>query len=84
MSSPPWHRAISTGSGCAANCGSPRAPTANNPEGESSARWNCSTTLFYDLVVVILVAQAAHHLATHLTGRGLGEFAAVFTLVWIA
>jgi low temperature requirement protein LtrA len=40
--------------------------------------------LFYDLVVVILVAQAAHNLATHLTGRGLGEFAAVFTLVWIA
>jgi low temperature requirement protein LtrA len=40
--------------------------------------------LFYDLVVVVLVAQAAHHLADHLTGRGLGEFAAVFTLVWIA
>ncbi|HEX6403822.1 MAG TPA: low temperature requirement protein A [Pseudonocardiaceae bacterium] len=40
--------------------------------------------LFYDLVVVVLVAQAAHHLAAHLTGRGLGEFAAVFTLVWIA
>jgi low temperature requirement protein LtrA len=40
--------------------------------------------LFYDLVVVVLVAQASHHLAAHLTGRGLGEFAAVFTLVWIA
>lgn len=40
--------------------------------------------LFYDLVVVVLIAQAAHHLAAHLTGRGLGEFAAVFTLVWIA
>ncbi len=40
--------------------------------------------LFYDLVVVVLVAQAAQHLATHLTARGLGEFAAVFTLVWIA
>ena len=40
--------------------------------------------LFYDLVVVVLVAQAAGHLATHLTGGGLGEFAAVFTLVWIA
>jgi low temperature requirement protein LtrA len=40
--------------------------------------------LFYDLVVVVLVAQAAHHLAAHLTERGLGEFAAVFTLVWIA
>jgi low temperature requirement protein LtrA len=40
--------------------------------------------LFYDLVVVVLVAQAAQHLAAHLTWRGLGEFAAVFTLVWIA
>ncbi|MGW2253697.1 low temperature requirement protein A [Kitasatospora sp. NPDC001660] len=40
--------------------------------------------LFYDLVVVVLVAQAAHHLAGHLTWSGLGEFAAVFALVWIA
>jgi low temperature requirement protein LtrA len=40
--------------------------------------------LFYDLAVVVLVAQAAHRLAGHLTWRGLGEFAAVFTLVWIA
>jgi len=40
--------------------------------------------LFYDLAVVVLVAQAAHHLAEHLTWPGLGEFAAVFTLVWIA
>jgi low temperature requirement protein LtrA len=40
--------------------------------------------LFYDLAVVVLVAQAAHRLAGHLTWSGLGEFAAVFTLVWIA
>src|ERR1700744_2362738 len=40
--------------------------------------------LFYDLAVVVLVAQAAHRLAGHLTWLGLGEFAAVFTLVWIA
>jgi low temperature requirement protein LtrA len=40
--------------------------------------------LFYDLVVVVLVAQAARHLAEHLTWRGVGEFTAVFTLVWIA
>jgi low temperature requirement protein LtrA len=40
--------------------------------------------LFYDLVVVVLVAQAAHHLAGHLTWPGIGEFAVVFTLVWIA
>jgi low temperature requirement protein LtrA len=40
--------------------------------------------LFYDLVVVVLVSQAAHHLARHLTWPGFGEFAAIFTLVWIA
>ena len=40
--------------------------------------------LFYDLAVVALVAQDTRHLAGHLTWRGLGEFAVVFTLVWIA
>lgn len=40
--------------------------------------------LFYDLVVVVLVAQAAHHLAPHLGWHGLGEYAAVFGLVWLA
>jgi len=40
--------------------------------------------LFYDLVVVVLVAQAVHHLADHLSWRGLGAFAAVFALVSIA
>ena len=40
--------------------------------------------LFYDLAVVVLVAQAARHLALHLTWGGLGQFAVVFTLVWIA
>jgi low temperature requirement protein LtrA len=40
--------------------------------------------LFYDLAVVALVAQDARHLAGHLTWRGLGEFAVVYTLVWIA
>jgi len=40
--------------------------------------------LFYDLAVVVLVGQAAHHLAEHLTWAGLGEFTVVFTLVWIA
>ncbi|WP_329318956.1 low temperature requirement protein A [Streptomyces sp. NBC_01262] len=40
--------------------------------------------LFYDLVVVVLVAQAGHHFAEHLTWHGLGEFAVVFALVWIA
>ncbi|HKC27304.1 MAG TPA: low temperature requirement protein A [Jatrophihabitans sp.] len=40
--------------------------------------------LFYDLVVVVLVAQAADTLAAHLTARGLAQFAVVFTIVWIA
>jgi low temperature requirement protein LtrA len=40
--------------------------------------------LFYDLAVVVLVAQAARHLAGHLIWPGLGEFAVLFTLVWIA
>ena len=40
--------------------------------------------LFYDLAVVVLVAQAAHHLAVHLTWSGLGDYVVVFTLVWIA
>jgi low temperature requirement protein LtrA len=40
--------------------------------------------LFYDLVVVVLVGQAADHLAGQPTWRGLAEFAAVFTLIWIA
>ncbi|AUY53449.1 low temperature requirement protein A [Streptomyces sp. CB01881] len=40
--------------------------------------------LFYDLVVVVLVAQAAHHLAGQLTWNGIGEYTAVFGLTWIA
>lgn len=40
--------------------------------------------LFFDLVVVVLVAQAAHRLTDHLTWRGVAEFAVVFTVVWIA
>jgi low temperature requirement protein LtrA len=39
--------------------------------------------LFYDLAVVVLVAQDARHLAQHLTWRGLADFAVIFTLVWI-
>ena len=34
--------------------------------------------------MVVLVAQDAHRLAGRLTWRGLGEFAVVFMLVWIA
>ena len=40
--------------------------------------------LFYDLVFVVLVAQAAHTLAHHITWQGVGEFVVVFALIWIA
>jgi low temperature requirement protein LtrA len=40
--------------------------------------------LFYDLVFVVVVAQAAHELARHLTWRGVGEFVVVFGLIWLA
>jgi low temperature requirement protein LtrA len=40
--------------------------------------------LFYDLVYVVLIGHAAHHLAGHVTGRTIAEFAAVFGLIWLA
>ena len=40
--------------------------------------------LFYDLVYVAVIGQAAHHLATHVTVGGVAEFAVVFALIWIA
>jgi low temperature requirement protein LtrA len=40
--------------------------------------------LFYDLVYVAVIGQAAHHLAEHVTAGGLAEFAVVFALIWIA
>jgi low temperature requirement protein LtrA len=40
--------------------------------------------LFYDLVVVVLVAQAAHRFSAHVTPHGLAEFAVLFTIIWIA
>jgi low temperature requirement protein LtrA len=40
--------------------------------------------LFYDLVFVVLVAQAAHTLAHHVTWQGVGEFVIVFGLIWTA
>jgi len=40
--------------------------------------------LFYDLVYVAVIGQAAHHLAEHVTLRGPAEFAVVFALIWIA
>ena len=40
--------------------------------------------LFYDLVFVVLVGQAAHTLAAHPGWRGAAEFGALFGLIWIA
>lgn len=40
--------------------------------------------LFYDLVYVVVIAQAAHHLAGHVTWAGVGQFAVVFGLIWFA
>jgi low temperature requirement protein LtrA len=38
--------------------------------------------LFYDLAVVVLVAQDARHLAGQLTWRGLGEFTVDYHTLW--
>jgi low temperature requirement protein LtrA len=40
--------------------------------------------LFYDLVYVAVIGQAADHLDEHVSLRGLAEFAVVFALIWIA
>ena len=40
--------------------------------------------LFYDLVYVAVIGQAAHHLAEHVSARGVAEFTVVFALIWIA
>ncbi|WP_078662700.1 low temperature requirement protein A [Streptomyces bicolor] len=40
--------------------------------------------LFYDLVYVVLIGQAAHTLAEDLSWRGTATFAVVFGLIWIA
>ena len=40
--------------------------------------------LFYDLVYVVVVSQAARHLSGDVTWAGLGRFAVVFGLIWLA
>ncbi len=39
--------------------------------------------LFYDLVYVVVIARAAHHLAGHVSWEGAADFAIVFGLIWI-
>ena len=54
------------------------------PHGEPIAGRTVSfLELFYDLVYVAVVSQASHHLADHLSLRGVSEFAVVFALIWI-
>ena len=40
--------------------------------------------LFYDLVSVVVVSQSARHLAGDVTWAGVGRFAVVFGLIWLA
>jgi low temperature requirement protein LtrA len=40
--------------------------------------------LFYDLVYVVVIAQAAHHLAEHISWRTTAEFAVIFGMIWLA
>lgn len=40
--------------------------------------------LFYDLVYVVIIAELAHSLATHLTWTGVGNFVFLFIMVWWA
>jgi low temperature requirement protein LtrA len=40
--------------------------------------------LFYDLVYVVVISRAAHHLAGDVTWAGVGRFAVVFGLIWLA
>ena len=55
------------------------------PPGEVVAdRQVSNLELLYDLVYVAVIGQAAHHLAEHVSVRGLAEFAVVFALIWIA
>lgn len=40
--------------------------------------------LFYDLVYVVVIAQAAHHLAAHVSLEATLQFAVIFGLIWVA
>lgn len=40
--------------------------------------------LLYDLIYAAVIAQAANHLAANVSAAGLVEFAAIFSLTWIA
>ena len=55
------------------------------PHGETIAGRTVSfLELFYDLVYVVVISQAAHHLTEHVTRRGVADFAVVYGLIWTA
>ena len=55
------------------------------PHGETiTGRTVSFLELFYDLVYVAVIGQAAHHLAENVSVRGTAEFGVVFALIWIA
>jgi low temperature requirement protein LtrA len=57
---------------------------APRPHGDPIADRTVSfLELFYDLVYVVVVSQATHHLAGHVSARAVAEFAVVFTLIWV-
>jgi low temperature requirement protein LtrA len=40
--------------------------------------------LFYDLVYVVVIGRAAHHLAEHVDWSGVRDFVVVFGLIWLS
>lgn len=68
----------------------PRPPTAeatDRPDAESSEEHGQRATwleLFFDLVVVVAMAQLVHHLRAEPTWVGLAEFALLYTAVWMS
>lgn len=40
--------------------------------------------LFYDLVYVVVIGRAAHHLAEHVDWTGVADFAVLFGMIWLA
>src|SRR5689334_5241084 len=55
------------------------------PHGDTVADRTVSfLELFYDLVYVAVISQAAHHLAEHVSGAAVAQFAVVFGLIWVA
>lgn len=52
-------------------------------DGGSHAHGHGHLEHFFDLVFVVLIAEASHHLVEHQTWRAVGEFSVVFGWVWM-